>query len=164
MAVGRHDALRMILLGPGGTTALDLWVCGDDYRYVVPALDMQRRGRVDDVDEGSGGFPVAFLRWWFLERLEGRLLSFGDDGSTRDFVLRHRGRVLRVRGGGDLSVSRDEETLTAEGGDCGHARYHHAGLGLTVDVVCERVDEGRPPSRAFADPDAPERACEAEGA
>ena len=31
--------LRMILLGPGGATAIDLWMHGDAYRFVVPALD-----------------------------------------------------------------------------------------------------------------------------
>lgn len=176
VAVGGDDGLRMILLGPGGTTALDLWICGDDYRYQVAALDMERRGRLGDGrrsdDEGRsgdggserGGFPVGFLRWWFLRRLEGRLTSYHDDGDGRRYVLRDGDDVIVVRGGEELTVSRGEETLAAAGGDCGRARYHHAGLGLTIEVTCERVAEGSPPARAFADPDDPGRACEGSGA
>ena len=158
VAVGRDDGLRMILLGPGGTTALDLWVCGDDYRYQVPALDMERRGRVRDGGREEG-LPVGFLRWWFLGRLEGRLLSFGDRDGSRRFVLRDHDQVLTVRADGGLTVERGDETLAAQGGDCGRARYHHAGLGLVIEVDCERVDQGAPPERAFADPDEPDRLC-----
>ena len=162
VAVGQTDGLRMILLGPGGTTALDLWMCDDEFKYLVPALEMERRGHVGDVDDGQRGFPVAFLRWWFLDRLDGRLLSFADDEDGRRYVLRDDGRVLSVRGGDELSVARGRESLIARGGDCGQARYHHAGLGLTIEVTCERVDEGAPPARAFADPDDPGRACRAD--
>ena len=41
--VDAEGALRMILLGPGGTTALDLWSRGDRFRFAIPALDLLRQ-------------------------------------------------------------------------------------------------------------------------
>ena len=44
VALSPPSALRMILLGPGGTTALDLWARDDEFRFAVPAIDLLRRG------------------------------------------------------------------------------------------------------------------------
>ena len=38
----------MILLGPGGTTALDLWIDGDRFRFAVPAIDLRQARRRGD--------------------------------------------------------------------------------------------------------------------
>jgi hypothetical protein len=157
VAVGEGDGLRMIMLGPGGTTALDLWICGERFRYRVPALDLERRGTIDEGDDE--GLPVRFLRWWFLERLEGRLLSYSGDGPERRFVLSDDGDVFFVEGGDGLTVTRAEERLALRDGDCGHASYRHEGVGLTIEVECEAQEEEPAPVRAFADPDDPERLC-----
>ncbi|MEZ4441765.1 MAG: hypothetical protein R3B72_21875 [Polyangiaceae bacterium] len=156
VAVG-EDALRMILLGPGGATALDLWICGDRFRYEVPALDQTRRGRVGE--EGPG-LPVAFLRRWFLGRLEGRLLSYADDPEGRRYVLRDGDDVAHLWGDERrLRARRGDDLIEATGAGCGEVRYRHLATDLAVDVVCERVGANPPPARAFADPDDPTRSC-----
>lgn len=157
VAVGEGDGLRMILLGPGGTTALDLWICDDRFAYRLPALDLDRRGMLDEAE--PTGLPVGFLRWWFLERLAGRLLSYLGEGTGRRFVLTADGRVLFVEDDDGLTVTRGQERLSLWDGDCGRARYRHDGLGLTIEVHCEGQEEEPPPARAFADPDDPERLC-----
>ena len=44
VAVDPGHALRMILIGPGGMTALDAWVTDDHFRVVVPPISLERRG------------------------------------------------------------------------------------------------------------------------
>jgi hypothetical protein len=71
LAVDPHRAVRMLLLGPGGTTALDAWVTPDSYRFEVPPIGLLRRGGTD----ADPSLPVEFFRWWFLAPVEGRLLA-----------------------------------------------------------------------------------------
>src|SRR5882672_3564963 len=40
VAVDPRRAVRLVLLGPGGRTALDVWVTAEAWRFAVPALDM----------------------------------------------------------------------------------------------------------------------------
>jgi hypothetical protein len=169
VAVRPPDALRMILLGPGGTTALDLWVCGDAFRFAVPAIELERRGSLADAASPQlRGLPVAFLSWWFLRPFQGELLSVArDDVRGPRFVLRDGDDIvhlLDLQGGdGGLVVRRlssgDEERLDVGGQRCGKVRYQQRLTGLDIQVACEKLNEGIPPARAFADPDAPERAC-----
>jgi hypothetical protein len=151
------DGLRMILLGPGGTTALDLWICGDRYRYAIPMAQTEERGSLSEAPKG--GFPVAFLRWWFLRRLQGRLLAFDDGDGARRFVLADGARIFHVTGGDPVVVAQRTERLEVSGGACGQARYRHERAGLTIDVDCESIDPDPPPARAFADPNDPSQAC-----
>ena len=86
VAVDPRRAMRLVLLGPGGRTALDVWVTRDAWRFSVPALELTRRG---DAEKPTYDVPIGFFRWWFLEPLDGRLLSIAPDrGSGRLFVLR----------------------------------------------------------------------------
>jgi len=86
VAVDPRRAMRLVLLGPGGRTALDVWVSSDAWRFSVPAIDMIRRGQAD---QPSSDVPVGFFRWWFLEPLDGRLLSIAPSrNGGRQFVLR----------------------------------------------------------------------------
>ncbi len=138
-------AVRMILLGPGGTTAFDLWVCGDRYRLSIPAVDREEHGLVSQADEA---LPVAFLRWWFLRPLDGRLLATDVD---RLMVRDEQGIFEVRRGGRDIAVERAGQRLRFERGGCGEARYERIGV-LRIDIACtDRA--GVPPERAFADPD-----------
>jgi hypothetical protein len=95
LAVDPHRALRMILLGPGGGTALDAWVTPAAYRLELPALGVLRRGGVSP----EPGLPIDFFRWWFLSPLDGRLLA----SSPRSGRVEEGGR--RVEEGGREEVS-----------------------------------------------------------
>src|SRR4029079_240686 len=77
-----------ILLGPGGTTALDLWAKDDQFRFAVPAIDLLRRGDASTPREQMRGLPVDFLKWWLLRPAEGSLLWHERKGPAERFVLR----------------------------------------------------------------------------
>lgn len=164
-------ALRMILLGPGGTTALDLWARGDRFRFAVPALDLLRRGDASTPRAALRGMPVDFLRWWLLHPAAGTLLWYERIGSTDAFVLRDGDAVvdLRVTERGSIGARRvtwavalgqppqrvDEEVVIADGLGCGRVRYAQASTGLLITVTCEGEERERAPDpRAFLDPDA----------
>src|SRR5690606_35583636 len=72
VAVSPDHAARLVLLGPGGTTAMDVWVTRDRYRLQVPSLQIDRRGGADLAD--ARGLPIGLLRWWFLSPLGGQLV------------------------------------------------------------------------------------------
>jgi hypothetical protein len=167
-------ALRMILLGPGGTTALDLWIDGDRWRFAVPALDLVKRGDLRAPPEQRRGLPVDFLAWWLLRPASGKLLWHARADGCDRFVLRDGAAVVDLRAGDDGRVEAqrsawstgeggphrvDEETVSAPRLDCapgaGPVRYHQASTGLDVTVTCEGRAEGDPPARALVDPDGP---------
>jgi hypothetical protein len=154
----------MILLGPGGTTALDLWLAGDRYRFAVPAIDLDRRGELDAPPATRRGLPVDFLAWWLLAPARGELL-FHDGGEDRDrFVLRDGHAVvdLTAHRDGRLEARRstwargrrlEEETVVADRIGCASVRYHQGSTGLDVTVHCEREVPGEPPARALEEPE-----------
>lgn len=174
LAVLPPRALRMILLGPGGTTALDLWVDGDRYRFAVPAIDVQKRGDLRAPREERRGLPVDFLAFWLLRPASGRLLwherahARGVDGDR--FVIRDGAAIvdLVAFAGGHVEARRatwsapgsdgalprllDEETVSAGGPGCAEVRYHQRSTGLDVTVICEEETLGEPPARALAEP------------
>jgi hypothetical protein len=167
VAIDPPRSLRMILLGPGGTTALDLWVEGDRFRFAVPAIDLVKRGDLRAPPEERRGLPVDFLAWWMLHPLSGTLEWYEDDGGPR-FLL-HDGTAMidLKRSGGALAATRttsaggkrlDVETLAAPGFGCmpdgAPIRYQQASTGLRVEVRCEGSVPGAPPARALTDPDA----------
>ena len=167
LAIDPPASLRMILLGPGGTTALDLWIQGDRFRFAVPAIDLLKRGDASSPREARRGLPVDFLRWWLLRPAGGRLLWAAREAATDHLVLRDGDAVvdLRVDDGGAVSARRatwtpsptprllDEETVSAERLGCGQVRYRQASTGLEVTVRCEGEEPAPPNPRAFVDPD-----------
>jgi hypothetical protein len=169
LAVAPPASLRMILLGPGGTTALDLWIQGDAYRFAVPAIDLLKRGDASSPREARRGLPVDFLRWWLLHPADGRLLWASRDASTSTsrFMLRDGDALVDLHAtDGDAVVARrttwtllptprvvDDETVDAERLGCGKVRYHQASTGLEVTVRCEGEEPSTPSPRAFIDPD-----------
>lgn len=167
LAIAPPASLRMILLGPGGTTALDLWIQGDRYRFAVPAIDLLKRGDASSPREARRGLPVDFLRWWLLQPAEGRLLWASREASIDRLVLRDGEAVvdLRADDGGAVTARRttwtslptrrllDEETVDAERIGCGKVRYRQASTGLEVTVRCEGEETSPPSPRAFVDPD-----------
>jgi hypothetical protein len=163
----------MVLLGPGGTTALDLWLDGGRVRFAVPALELLRRGDASTPRASMRGLPVDFLGWWLLRPFEGTLLWYarepGDDqgGARERFLLRDGEAVvdLRVFDDGRVVATRstragaraETETVEARSLGCGPVVYTQATTGLRIEVTCEG-EEPRPPNpRAFVDPDAPEQ-------
>ncbi len=166
VAVAPPGGLRMILLGPGGTTALDLWVQGDRFRFAVPAIDLKRRGDLRGPREERRGLPVDFLSFWLLRPAGGQLLWHGREEGAERFLLRDGAALvdLRVLGGGRIRARRttwsadgeqklDDETVEAEGLGCAEVRYHQRSTGLEVTVRCEGEMRGAPPARALADPE-----------
>jgi hypothetical protein len=163
----------MVLVGPGGTTALDLWLRDDAFRFAVPALDLLRRGDVTTPRSAMRGLPVDFLRWWLLRPFDGRLVDYRRRADGDHYVLRDGAAVVEliVRADGSLWARRstfaaeaseagerprrvDEETIAADRLGCGTVRYHQASTRLSVTVTCEGVERERAPNpRAFADPD-----------
>jgi len=168
LAIDPPASLRMILLGPGGTTALDLWIQGDRFRFAVPAIDLLKRGDASSPREARRGLPVDFLRWWLLRPAGGRLLWATREASADRLVLRDAEGVvdLRADDSGAVAARRttwtllptprllDEETVDAERVGCGKVRYRQASTGLEVTVRCEGEEPSPPNPRAFVDPDA----------
>lgn len=167
VALSPPSSLRMILLGPGGTTALDLWARGDAFRFAIPAIDLLRRGDASTPPAQKRGLPVDFLRWWLLRPASGRLVWYAEEPSGERFVLRDGAAIvdLHVDSKGKLNARRttfaegsglmlEEETVEASKLGCGVVFYHQQTTHLSVTVTCEGEETEREPSaRAFADPD-----------
>lgn len=165
------QAMRMIMLGPGGTTALDLWVRGEDFRFEIPALELLERGDADTPPKAMRGLPVRFLAWWLLRPYGGQLLWTSRDPSSGEqrYLLRDGLALVdvRVHARGDVDAVRttwsgrgaereivDRERVKTSGSSCGEVRYEQESTGLVVSVQCEGVErDAEPDPRAFTDPD-----------
>jgi hypothetical protein len=167
VAVDPRHALRMILIGPGGVTALDAWVTDDHFRFVIPPIALERRGNGDA--QSARGLPVGFFRWWLLHPLDGRLLAGWSREEGPLYLLRNgddtvllreahrrsgRERVVAVRRD-DGSVERLDwvglSPTTPHAGD--KARYVDGATGLEVEVLVEGLGDQAPDPTAFLDPD-----------
>lgn len=155
IAFRRPDALRMMLVTPAGVTAFDLWIRGDRFRMAMPL-----QGRIVRGDRTTSGtdLPVAFLRWWLLRPLDGRLVAATSDS----YVLRDDGATYEVKPHADGSIDVERragattERIHAQKPGCGAASYVHDALHLEVGIECDLGGEksGEPDPRAFEDPDA----------
>lgn len=164
VAVSPGRAARMILVGPGGTTALDVWVTRDRFRFAVPAIKLEKRGGTDPAE--ARGLPIGMLRWWFLSPLAGRLLLARSTPAESAWILRDGHATVTVRSDGERFVALRREGETLEGiewvsrglvpqaGE--HGRYVEGRFGLRVEVSVEDVLATEPEPGAFADPDEPE--------
>jgi hypothetical protein len=144
--------LRMVLLGPGGMTALDLLVRGDRWRFAIPARDQLWTS--EQTSKPPRGLPVSFLRWWLLQPLSGRLLSVHNAPEGTVFVLREADATVRVqRRGEGLRMDRKSpsgtERMEVSGPGCSHAVYEHVEGRVRVAVWCEEAVEGAVEERAF---------------
>ncbi|MCC6644243.1 MAG: hypothetical protein IT374_01560 [Polyangiaceae bacterium] len=149
VAVRPPTDVRMVLIGPSGLTALDLWVSGARDRLAVPAL-----ARIERDAPPRPGRPQNFLRWWLLAPLSGRVLWVDDagrvtlrarDGATVEVTLRG-GRVRATR-----RTRTDVERVEADLAGCGEATWRSEVAGVEVRIVCESVS-GPAPDRAFEAP------------
>jgi hypothetical protein len=180
VAVDPKRAMRLVLVGPGGSTALDVWLTRDAWRFSIPALEMTRRGDTreslrasKDDDSAEKGLPIGFFRWWFLEPLDGRLLAAVEDGTVgRRLVLREDGATVTLwevppsRPSPSrrhyVAIRREAEdvdrlewlarSMQPRPGD--RAYYMQRSTGLRVEIVVEALSESPPDPEAFIDPDA----------
>jgi hypothetical protein len=166
LAIDPHRALRMILIGPGGATAPDVWVTDDRWRFVVPALSIRKSGGTDPAS--WRGLPIGFFRWWMLHPLDGRLLAAWLKKGDPIYLLRRGDDTVLLRdhreadGHHVVAMRRERGAIeevewvgrapTPHAGD--KARYVHGPSGLEVEVLVEAVSEEEPDAAAFLDPDA----------
>ena len=161
VAISPGRAARMILVGPGGTTALDVWVTKERFRFSVPAIKLEKRGGTDP--EEAKGLPIGMLRWWFLSPLAGRLLLARSTAAESAWVLRDGLATVTVRSDGRRFIALRREGESLEGiewlsrglvpQEGEHGRYVEGRFGLRVEVVVEEVLPTEPDPEAFADPD-----------
>lgn len=149
VAVRHPSDVRMQLLGPGGLTALDVWIAGPHDRMVIPAIS-----RVEQDSGGAPGRPHGFLRWWLLAPLSGRVLWVEPDGHILLRAL--DGALVSIRlDHGRMRATRttpnDVEHLDAELVACGRATWRSERADVAVAITCEA--EGPPaPAKAFEEP------------
>jgi hypothetical protein len=163
VAVSPDRAARMMLVGPGGTTALDVWVTKERFRFAVPAINLQKRGGTDPED--ARGLPIGMLRWWFLSPLAGRVLLARSTAAESAWILRDGRATVTLRSDGQRFVALRREAGALEGIEWiarglvpqsgAHGQYLEGRYGLRVEVVVEEVLETEPDPEAFADPDEP---------
>jgi hypothetical protein len=161
VAISPEKAARLVLLGPGGTTAMDVWVTRDRYRFVIPALNVQQRGGADLSD--ARGLPVGLLRWWFLAPLGGDLVLARSSRSEAAFLLRDGSATVTMRTDGEHFVAIRREHGRLEGLEWSgrglaprpgaRGQYIDGEHGLHVHIVIEEVLDEEPDPAAFLDPD-----------
>lgn len=175
MALSPPDRLRMILLGPGGTTAMDLWLSGARFRFAIPAIDRVVRGDERTPERQRRGLPVDFLRWWTLDALSGELVAARAHDGDLEVLLREPARVTEatLKRDGSISAHRtwfgevdaegrtpqiEEEWVEAgpnkDGAGCRDAVYRQRSTRLVVSARCESERDGVS-APALVDPDAP---------
>lgn len=168
VAVQPPSSLRMILVGPGGSTAMDLWMRDGRFRFEIPALGRTLRGEPSERPETRKGLPVEFLEWWMFQPLGGRLLAarrvdsglevfLDEPGRTTTAILGSNGSIRAhrrwvARGPKGRFVPYEEEWLEASGVGCARATYRQKSTSLTVTATCE---SSRPTvnAAAFEEPD-----------
>lgn len=167
IAVAPGKALRMILLGPGGRTALDVWATPERYRLSVPDLGLLERG----AGAAPPHLPLELFREWFLTPLDGRLLAAGARGERAIYIVRgahltlelgveihpHAPTVhtLRTTAGGRPEIVSwlgppGRATLTPEVG--ARVLFAQPASGLEVTVEIEAYGSEAPSPEAFEEP------------
>ena len=163
IAVAPGQAVRMVLIGAAGATMLDAWVTRTRWRVAVPAIDLTRRGGIEEPPD----MPVGFLRWWFLTPLCGSLLAAAYIDNEPLWVLRAGGAIVEVREGprasGCLRATRRASGHSETVEECrkavepavgDSALYVDEASGLRVDLRLESIAAAPPSGEAFDDPDA----------
>jgi hypothetical protein len=160
VAVSPEQAARLVLLGPAGTTALDVWVTRDRFRFAIPSVNVARRGGTDL--ESARGLPIAFLRWWLLAPLMGELVLARSSASESAFLLRDGPATVTVRTDGEHLVAVRREGEHLEGlewasvgiGPKSGARGRYVDeLGVRVQILIEEVLAEEPDPASLFDPD-----------
>ena len=162
VAISPDRAARMLIVGPGGTTALDVWVTKDRFRFEVPGIKLQKRGGIDPAD--ARGLPIGMLRWWFLSPLAGRLLVARSSATESAWILRDGASTVTLRTDGKRFIALRREGESLEGIEWiarglvpqtgARGEYIDGRFGLRVEVLVEELLTTEPDPQAFIDPDA----------
>jgi hypothetical protein len=161
VAVSPEHAARLVLIGPAGATALDLWVTRERFRFAIPSIHLERRGGTDMAS--ARGMPIGFLRWWFLSPLDGELVLARSGPAESSFLLRDGSATITVRTNGERSVAIRREGGRLEGLEWNgrgaapesgsRGRYVDGEFGLRVHVLVEEVLTEEPDPASLFDPD-----------
>lgn len=162
VAVSPDSAARLVLLGPGGTTAIDLWVTKDRFKIAIPTIHYERRGGGDD-DASGRDLPIGLLRWWFLSPLRGDLLLARATRAEAAFLIRDDAATVTMRTDGERFVAVRRQGESMEGIEWvgrglvpragARGRYIDGRWGIRVDILVEEVLDKEPDPAAFLDPD-----------
>lgn len=165
LAVSPERAARLVLLGPGGATALDVWVTPDRYRFAIPALEIEKRGGAKAAE--ARGLPIGFMRWWFLSPLGGRLVLARSNREEAAFVLRDGPATVTIRTDGRRFFALRREGTRLEGIEWfghgldpargAHGVYLDGEWGTRVQVTVEDLLGDEPDPAAFDDPNEMEK-------
>ncbi len=162
IAVAPGRAARLVMIGPGGTTAADLWMDRERHRLAIPVRDEIVRGKRG---EPLRGIPIELFRTWFLEPLAGELLDASIDGDVLHAVLRTPEATVFVRAlrQGELRLERvprtveegprDVEVIVARRGtECARVTYERPRVGVRAEIVCS-ARRASIVEKALLDPD-----------
>lgn len=183
VAVRPKRALRMILLGPGGTTAMDVWISDARWRVSIPPMDRIFRSE-NGPAEVPRGLPIPLLRRWLVDPWGGTPVAAhrgraNDDGAIVDdptafvaFLKRPDVFEVRVREastdpmrarawwlveGKVVAWLEGSERATAEpNGPILPTSAHYVSIDppMTVDVTVGAATLARLDDATFDDPDA----------
>jgi hypothetical protein len=176
VAVMPGRALRMVLLGPGGSTAMDAWIREGKWRVAIPALDRIARGDRSTPRSSMRGLPIDLLERWLIAPWGGKVVTahqgtVGADGSIggRDafvaWLLRDGGTEVREETvdrarawffdrGRLVGTVDGSQSETPRGRFAVHVEYRGIDPAMTVSVKAEPPAFGVLPESTFADPDA----------
>ena len=152
IGVDPGHAMRMILVGPAGTPAFDVWVTRSAWWMEVPAISFRREGGA----ESPPGLPIGFFRSWFIDPLGGRPLALGWDGElvvrdvaggTLSIAEAPNGASIRRRAGKKTEQFAYDETSAG-----GHATYRDDATGLELTIALEPIQADPPSPSAFVKP------------
>jgi hypothetical protein len=161
LATRPADSARLILVGPAGSTAMDLWLDSSHWRLAIPSLDRVARGGPNSPPSASRGLPVSLLRWWLVHPFEGRLIAAAEREGRLVLVTKDdQGAIVEVvpRAGAAVELVRHsgghEERIMASNPGCPSAHYWSSWTGVDLNIRCEeRQSTQEPDPRAFDDPD-----------
>lgn len=174
VAVMPGRALRMILLGPGGTTAMDCWIRDGRWRVAIPGLDRIVRGDRSTPRATMRGLPIDLLDRWLVAPWGGTIVAAhrgvvrtdGAVGGERGLVAwmqRNAGSEIREESfpaarawffdHGKL-VGRVEGTSqeNAKGRFVAHVEYRGLDPAMMVTVTADPPAFGPLPASTFEDP------------
>ena len=151
------EDLRMMLLGPGGATAMDVWLHGDRFRMEIPAIDRVVRGDASTPSGDRRGLPIGFFRWWLLRPFTGKLHAARDTPRGLEVLLRQDEAWIDMvfLANGSIEATRrsrvDVERLTTSRIGCGRTTYVQESTKLEAIVECESERDGAN-AKAFEEP------------
>lgn len=123
----------MILLGPGGTTAMDVWIGDGRFRVAIPALDRVIHGDRSTPRDRMRGLPVDLLDRWLIRPFGGVVVAARSGVVTESGVRPGEGFVAWLKRPSGFEV-RAREGLREEGWFFEHGRLSGVAEGKAIRV------------------------------